>query len=317
MQLSKKRKSNLISFILTAIVIFALIKYLYENQGIFESLSKINVSSLFLLGVLYLVYILTLSFLNQRIFRKLAPNISTKSIIFLQFVNNLVNKILPKGGVAFRATYLKKHYQLSYSFFLASFASLMIVTFASQSLVSLFAMLIIFLKTGLYNLFIILAFVSILAGSITVIIIKPRPSKNRNWLFNYINKLIEGWKTIVGNTSDLLVFILISVAILLIDSLNMYVIFRTIKTPISYSSSLVLSSISLIMSYINITPDGLGVREGVYLYISSLVGLSEEQLLFGSLVQRTVSLVMACLFGGLSYIFLTKARRKTLENQSS
>lgn len=309
-KLSTNNKSNLISVILTLGVIFALVKYLLDNKQMFDSLQHLTYSNILVLVLLYFLFILALSYLNKIIISKLDPNISTAEIIFLQFVNNFLNKILPKGGVAFRAMYLKKHYQLSYSYFLASFTGLVVVNLASQALISLGSIYLIYLKTGLVNLIIVFGFLVILMGSFIVMIFKPSISPSNNWIIRIARNLVEGWKLVVDDPKDLFLFILISVGVLLIDAFNMYIVFYALETPIEYSAALILSSISILLSYINITPDGLGVREGVYLYISSIVAISETQILFGSLVQRAVSLFASFLFGSLSYMLLKNTLKK-------
>ena len=310
MEQNTARKNNPVSIVLTVIVFIALGKYLFENREIFDSLKKLNVPNLLILVLIYLIFILVLSYLNKIILHKLDPNIRTSEITLLQFVNNFLNKLLPKGGVAFRALYLKKHYSLPYSYFLASFTGLVVVNLASQALISLFAITLVYLRTGLYNFVIILGFLGILFGALLIMIFRPTIPGNDNWFFRNLRRLVEGWKLIVDDPKDLLRFIIISVVILLIDALNMYVVFYALKTPIQYSTALILSSISILLSYINITPDGLGIREGVYLYVSSIIGLSEIQIVFGSLVQRAVSFLPAFLFGSLGYILLSKNRSK-------
>ena len=158
MKQNTNRKSNWISVILTVVVFVALIKYLYDNKEILDSLKTLTVFDILVLVFLYFVYIMVLSYLNKIIIKKLDPAIRTREIIFLQFINNLLNKILPKGGVAFRATYLKQHYQLSYSYFLASFTGLVVVNLASQALISLFAILVVYFETGSFNLIIFSGF---------------------------------------------------------------------------------------------------------------------------------------------------------------
>jgi uncharacterized protein (TIRG00374 family) len=311
---STKNKSNLLSVILTLGVIFALVKYLLDNKEMFDSLHHLNYSHLLILVLLYFLFILVLSYLNKSIINKLDPNISTQEIVSLQFVNNFLNKILPKGGVAFRAMYLKNHYHLSYSYFLASFTGLVVVNLASQALVSLGSIYLIYLKTGLVNWIIVFGFLVILFGSFFVMIFKPAVSPSNNWILRSARRLVEGWKLVVDDPKDLLLFIIISMIVLLVDAFNMYIVFYALETPIQYSAALLLSSISIILSYINITPDGLGFREGIYIYISSIIAITETQILFGSLVQRAVSLLASLFFGSLSYILLKRSRKKSGNN---
>ena len=303
------KKANLVSTILALVVFIALGKYLYDNIDIFESLQKLELSHIATLVLFYLVFILMLSYLNMAIIHKLEPKVGSVEIVALQFINTLLNKILPKGGVAFRAMYFKNRYQLSYSYFLATFTGLIVVGLPSQALISMFAMLAIYLKTGVYNLIVIAGFAAILLGSLFIMIFRPSFPSTNNRILKAVNRLVEGWNIIVEDLKDLTIFVLLSMVTFLIDSFNMFFVFYALGTPIMFSTALLLSSLSTILSFINITPDGLGVREGVYLYIAAIIAIPEPQILFGSLVQRAVSFSACLFFGGLSYVYITSRRQ--------
>ena len=303
------KQANIVSIILTLVVIIALGKYLYDNIRIFESLHELKLSHTTILVLIYLVFILALSYLNKAIIYKLEPRVGSLEIVALQLINNLLNKILPKGGVAFRAMYFKKQYQLSFSHFLATFTGLIVVMLPSQALISLFSMLIIYIKTGAFNLIVIAGFVAILFSSLLIIILRPSFPVTNNWLLKVVNRLVEGWNIIVEDPKDLSVFLLLSMITFLIDAFNMFFVFYALGTPIMFSTALLLSSLSFILSFINITPDGLGIREGVYLYIASIIALPEPQILLGSLVQRAVSFSVCLVFSGFSYVYITHKRR--------
>lgn len=314
-----KAKSNInknykspYSIILTVFVLCALGIYIYRNQDLFAALGKISVLDFIILIGTYAAFILSLSYLNKLIFQKLDPRIKTREIIGLQFVNNLLNKVLPKGGVAFRAMYLKRNYQLSYAFFLASFAGLVLLSIAAQALVSLVAMLWVYIQTSLLDPLLLFGFGGLLLGTIGIMLFKPQFSSEGNWVLKQIKMLAEGWNIVVQNPREILLYISVSVVILMIDALNMLIIFRALEIQITYSEAIILSSLSIIFSYVNITPDGLGIREVAYLYITSILTMSNPQIVLGSLTQRAVSLVAALLFGGISYLALVKDSKEKI-----
>jgi uncharacterized protein (TIRG00374 family) len=305
------KRNSILSGILTVVVLFILGKYLLDNPEIFASLQNLNFAYIGLLILINVSFILVLSFLNKMILQKLEPKIKSYEIVSLQFVNNLLNKILPKGGVAYRALYLKQRHQLSYSYFLATFTGIVVVSLSAQALISLGAFLLIYLETGLFNLVVFLGFLAILLGTLFIMILRPSLPQKTNRVLNKFKTLFEGWKIIVEDRKDLSIFIIISVVILLIDALNIYTVFYALGIPVQYYEAVILSSLSMTLSYINITPDGLGVREGVYLYISSILTLSEPQILLGSLVQRGAALLSALIFGGMSYLILRRTQRNS------
>lgn len=122
--------------------------------------------------------------------------------------------------------------------------------------------------------------------------------------------MVDGWNIITENPKEVAYLIGISVVVLVIDTVNMYLIFYAINSPIDIFEAVILSSLSIILSYINITPDGLGIREGVYLYIASILTISEPLIIVGSLVQRAIALLTSIVFGGISYGLIVNWRNK-------
>lgn len=301
--------------ILTLIALGGLLIYIIRNQDIFAAMLEISALDFLIMLMLYLVFILLLGYLSQLIIHQLNPRIKSWEIIGLQFVNNFLNKILPKGGVAFRAVYLKQRYHLSYAFFLANFVGLVLVSLASQSLVSLLAMLYIYTQTGFFSPILALGFGGLLLGTIAIMMFKPKVTADGNWLLRQIKLLAEGWGMVVQNPGNVLKYIFVSILILAVDSLTMFFVFRALEIQIQYPEAVILSSLSILFSYINITPDGLGIREVVYLYTASILTLSNPQIVLGSLTQRAVALVASMLFGGASYFALlrTKTNRASID----
>jgi len=300
------RTRRIFPAITTIIIIIALGIYLLKNRDAFISLVNINPLYLFIIAVTHLLFILVMAFLNIILLQKLDPNIGASEIIHLQFVNNFLNKIILNGGIAFRAGHLKHRYNLSYSKFLASFAGLVVVNLAAQSLIGLSGMYFVYLRTGHYNLVVTLGFISIILGTLFIMIIRPKTANHRSRFLREINKLVEGWKIVVRNPRDVIIFVIISFVAVFIQALNTFIVFVGINSPIGFPESLILSSLAGFVSYINITPDGLGAREGVYLYTNSIMSISEPMLVLGSLVQRALTFIISALVGGFSYLILIR-----------
>lgn len=305
---SRNLIARLISLIFSTILLIAFAMYIKNNSEIIISLKILNIEEISILISLYILIIFFISLLNHRIIKKFLPKISILEIVSLQFINNFLNKLLPKGGVAYRGVYFKQKHKLSYSNFIASFAGLVIISLGSQSFLGLLSAYIVFLQTGVFNYVIFISLAVISSGMFFMFIVRPNPIKKGGWFFSNINKLIDGWKTITKHSKDIIAFLVFSTAILIFDSLSFYIIFSALNYPVSIFQTLILSSLSFMLTYINITPDGFGVREGAYLFISSTLIISEPMIVAASLIQRAIYFLASIVFSSISFVFLKKRK---------
>jgi uncharacterized membrane protein YbhN (UPF0104 family) len=65
-----------------------------------------------------------------------------------------------------------------------------------------------------------------------------------------------------------------------------------------------MSSLGTITTFVNITPDSVGIREGVYMFSSDIIGLDSDIILLGSLIIRAIGLINTFVLGGISYLKL-------------
>jgi uncharacterized membrane protein YbhN (UPF0104 family) len=71
-----------------------------------------------------------------------------------------------------------------------------------------------------------------------------------------------------------------------------------------------MSSISLVMTFVNITPDSVGIREGVYMFSSDIIDLNSDIILLGSLIIRAIGLINTFVIGGISYLKLASSLKE-------
>ncbi len=69
---------------------------------------------------------------------------------------------------------------------------------------------------------------------------------------------------------------------------------------------LFLATLGIIQAFLNFTPDGIGVKEGIYIFSASLVQMPDDILVLGSLVLRAVSFCTTLIIGGISYWILMR-----------
>lgn len=150
-------------------------------------------------------------------------------------------------------------------------------------------------------------------GTILLILINPRFSnKKDHWIFHRINDVLVGWEEIKKNKADLLLFTFFTILLLVLHTPQIIFLYRALGQDIGFVESLYMSCAGIITTFINITPDGVGIKEGVYMFSADIIGLDTEVVLLGTLVSRAVALITSFVLGGLSYFLISSKLRNEL-----
>lgn len=301
--------TNVKKYISTAgtVMVFILMGwYLYENKGVFRNLENINIFHISIIILLQIFVGILYSVLNYWIICKIDKRVFFIDCVYLQFANNLLNKLLPKGGAAYRGYYLKKVYNFPYSKFVSTVAGLYIVSFTTYSLWALISFVIIYMQYGVYNLLLIAAFSLLLIGTLFVVVVNPKIVNNGHRLLNIMKSIIDGWNIIKKDKKFIAQLFFITSIVLIITSLQNKMIYSALGVEVPFIKTLYMSVISILTIFINITPDGIGVKEAILMFSSDIIDINPEVVLLGSLILRAVTTLTSVCFGGLSYIFLNK-----------
>jgi len=310
----KKHKKIIIN-IITVLVFLLIAIYLYKNKSVFQYLKNLNFSFVFLVIFTQIVTVLCTALLNKQIINISQKKVSYKECVLLQYTNNFLNKIITKGGTIFRGYYLKEMYGFAYSRYVSTLAGLYIISFLSYSFFGIVSLVIIYLKLHVYNISILLFFTVLFVVTLFLISTKAKVKLNRKKrILNLIGNLLDGWEEIKKNPKELLILLGITLILLLISILQTIVIYKGLGSDLGFIESMYMSTISIITIFINITPGGIGVKEGIYMFSSRLIGMNPDIIVLGSLIGRVIALIPSVLFGGISYLILTrKVKSKNLD----
>jgi uncharacterized membrane protein YbhN (UPF0104 family) len=303
-----KKIQKYISYFLGLLVIFLLGWYLYDNQNIFGSLRNISWKHILEIISLDFAIFLVGSFLNYSMITRLDSRVGFLDCLMLQYINNLLNKILPTigGGAAFRALYLKKKYQFPYPRFASSLAGYYVVSFVTTSSIGIICMFIFYMQRGVFNWVIFLVFMGLLLFSLYIILFSLKIPESNNRVIKFIKIFIEGWNVLKGEPKFLLLFSFCAVLLFTLSALQTLVSYQALGISTNFISMMFLSTLGLIVTLINFTPDGIGLKEGIYIFSASLVQIPDKILVLGSLVLRGVLLIPSLAISGFSYWFLMK-----------
>ena len=316
--LPEKKTSNLRKYIANAVgvpIILFFIWYLYQNQDIVEHLKNISWEQIGWIVLCDVVTFLINGLLDQSMINRLDTRVNFWDCYLLGYASNFLNKILPTigGGAAFRAAYLKRKYQFPYSQFISTVAGLYVISFFSTSLIGLFCLWVIYFRFAASNWVIVLVFLVIGMFCLFIIIFSPKKSASDNRIIKVLNNIFEGWKIIKKEPKFILLYAILSIALLFLSAMQTFFSYQALGVKTDIISMLFLSTLGIILAFLNFTPDGIGVKEAVYVFSSDLVQIPNGLLVLGSLILRSISICTTLIFGGISYLVLIRRLRLLAE----
>lgn len=313
---SRIQRNKYLSYILGIIVLFLLITYLINNKDILNSLKHIGWQPVLWIVLLDIMTFVISGGLDQSMISRFDSRVSFWDCYMLGYANNFLNKILPTigGGAAFRAVYLKKIYQLSYPQFISTIAGLYVISFLITSFIGMSCLLLIFVTRQVFGLTIFLAFMGIFLFCLGTIIFSPEIPESQNRLVQFVSSIFEGWQVLKKDLKLILIYAFFSVALLTLSALQAYFSYQALGVQTNMISMVFLATLGIILAFLNFTPDGIGVKEGVYAFSSNLVQISNGVLVLGSLLLRGISICTTFVIGGICYFYLSR-KLNLLENR--
>lgn len=317
--LPKKSTGNFRKYILNIFGIFVialLILYLYNNRDVLGSLKNIRWQHITWIVLLDTTSFLIGGLLNKSLITRFDPKVSLIDCFFLQYVNNFLNKILPTigGGAAFRAIYLKRKYQFPYSQFISTIGGLYVISFLSVSIVGIVCLLAIYVRYNQFNLVILMGFIGLLLPCLFIILFSPQIPASNNRFFKVLKSIVDGWNSIKHDPKFILIYTFLTIVLLLLSALQTLISYQALGVQTTVIPMLFLATLGIILAFLNFTPDGIGIKEGIYIFSSELVQMPDDILVMGSLVLRGISFCTTLIIGGISYWILMR-ELKLLELQ--
>jgi len=294
--------------IFSIFVVLLLAFYLYNSRDALVSLRNIKWQQILWIIVLDTTSFLIGGLLNQSLINRFDPTVSFLDCILLQYANNFLNKLLPTigGGAVFRAVYLKRKYQFPYSQFVSTVGGLYVISFLSVAVIGIACLFIIYARYQRFNLVILLGFLSVLLPCLFIILFSPRIAPSNRKILKGLKSVVDGWNIIKHDPKFILIYASLSIVLLLLSALQTLISYQALGIQTTFIPMLFLATLGIIQAFLNFTPDGIGVKEGIYIFSASLVQIPDDILVLGSLVLRAVSFCTTLIIGGISYWILMR-----------
>jgi uncharacterized protein (TIRG00374 family) len=293
----RKRASLLIT--LTVVAVFLI--YFLANRGKFEALLHVNVLFLLLIALADLSTIFANGLFIRFIMKPFDKHISLKESSYVSMISSVGNFFAPVGsGFGFRAVYLKKKHGLGYSDYVATLYGNYVIVFLINSFFALLALYMLRHSAGRGYFTLVVLFGGMFVVSLLLSVIRvPRLKKDpdlRNKHLNFVTRslisMAAGWNRIISNKLLLGRLITVTVFNFLISIVIAKLEISALHFSISFPALLLFSVLGSLSLFINITPANLGVKEAIYLFSSTVIGLSAPQILSIALIDRGVLFVV-------------------------
>jgi len=312
-----KKHKKAITNVITVIVLFLMVYYLYKNREIFTSLKELDIQYAIYIFIAQIFSVFLIALTNKKVIDLLKYNVNIKEAFLLQYSNSFLNKIVAEGGAVFRGVFLKEIYKLPYTKYVSTIAGLYVINFLTTSVVGLFTLGYIYRTYDRISYLVLMFFVGVIIAMLILIFFNFRiNNKKNNRIIKWIKSILDGWATIKKDKGKLTIFVILAVIRLLFAAIQLIFVYQGLGFRLGIIESLYMTSLATITTFINITPDSIGIREGIYMFTSEIIGLDSDIILLGALIIRAIGLINTTLIGGISYLLLTprlKGKEKTVE----
>lgn len=293
----KKKISQLITFF----TLVGFVIYFFNNLNEFKPLLGIDIVYLIIIIVLYLLTFVTSAFVYKVFFDNFNKKIGFFECFDFTIFSSIANLLVPfRGGAVIRAVYFKKEYDLSYSKFISMLGGTYVISFIVLAGMGLLGLILIkpvfnFKLLGLTLTFVVILFgalvVSFYRGNFKFSVFQKLPDKVQKFL-GIIKQIAESWYTI-NKSKKLVWFLILLVAInFLLTILITKFEFLSIGTDLSLAQLFLYSSLSGLSIFLSFTPSALGIREVMFLLLSDVLFITNQEVLNIAVIDRGVLILI-------------------------
>lgn len=302
-----KNKKQFFSIVLAFFFVLIFLWYVTNNKADFLVLKEVQYRFLILVMLGHLSLIVLNGFLTKVVVEPFGGEMNTRQGTHVSLLTSIGNFFLPVGsGMAIRAVYLKKVIGFGYKDFMTTMYGNYMVVFFVNGLIGITSLIIIGPKN--YSVFILLGTIfglMVLSTGYLSILGVPKfiskldtPASNK--YIAMISRIVTGWDLIIKNKRLLRKIILITFLGFLINIfINLFAI-KSIGVSVTVAELALYSSISSIVLLLNLTPGSIGIRESLYIFSASLIGLSIPQIILVSIIDRTTKFIVL----SISWVFM-------------
>jgi len=309
-------KKKIFQILVLVILISWFVVYFYQNIDNFKQIKIVNPFYILPLGIFVILFLISNGLILKYLLDPFKIKLKPKEWFGLSVITSMGNYLTPfRGGALAKAIYLKKVYQFPYSYFLSTLAGIYVIMFLVYSFVGLIAMFFLYHFLEIFNVLIFVVFLVVFLSLLGIVIFSPKIKESKYSFINKFIKVLNGWHLIKSNKRSIRFIGLISLIMVGVMVLRIFLEFKVFGLEISFLSALFLSIVSILGSFISITPGALGIREAMVVFTATVINIPASQVLAVSILDRVIILAVIFILGPIfSYILMNQKNDKNEGN---
>lgn len=311
----RKIKRQLGSILAFAFLIFLLL-YLASNRELLTPLLEVPIELIIILAMVKLAQIFINGFFTKITLNAFNKPISQKESAYIALLSSLGNYFGPLlGGFGVRAAYLKKKYDFAFTHFVGTTYGYYLVSFFTSAVVGLASLAVIYNRSHIYSAPATfgLLFVAISTGILFFLKVpKKQELLQKKYVGRFYKRLLqinEGWEILISHKRLFGKMLGLGFIMLVVGFITSWIEFIALDIPYTVEGLLLYSTLGGLSLLISFTPGAIGIRETIYVITSSVLMISNSEILQLAALDRSVSLAVL----SLTYIylqFISKVRNK-------
>jgi len=290
-----------------------------DVQKITDIVKQVNIFSILVSIVLFLFALVVISVRWRILLKAHSVNIPFGKSLSYYLVGFFFNNFLPTilGLDMVRAIYVSNNYGKKAECFASVISEKMIGSLAILLLGVFF--LPPFITKDINILYIFIGFLVLAIVFMTGVFFFPHRKRLKKFLWITKPRILRTFKNKVAGLYDAMYYyrnrkgivfqtLLLSSVYQLILFTMVFFIARAISVSIPFYYYLAFLPVIHIGSMIPITPNGMGIREGLYVYLFRLAGVSPSESILISIIFAVIILIIS-ISGGIIFIFGVKKSR--------
>jgi len=300
-----KIKKIIFNIGLPVFIIGGLLFYLNENKSTFvkafdASWYQIN-SLIFLVLLTWVIN----NFQTLILLRSVGIKINFFENLTALVAMILGNYLPGRFGSLLRMQYFKKVHGLEYSKFGGIVGLRIVLLFVLTGVLGSIGLIGNGIANSDYNLPLLVCFLLMLIISVSIFLFPTPPKRQTDKrILKLWYNFLSGFEAIKTNKFIFRKLTLLVLLQFLVVSLRLYIVFDIIDVNISYWILLMMGPMTTLISFLNITPGNLGMREWAIGTISVISGINFQGGIFAGTIDRAVLMACTFLFGSFSLLYI-------------
>ncbi len=309
---SIRKISSVAVFLACALFLYS---YVRNNLADFTKISEISLPYVLLIGCVCLAMLVVNGFFLKVLTISFGIDLHFFEYFSISIITSIGNIFLPmKGGAGFRAVYLKSRYNFDYSYFLSSLAANYLVVFGVTSAAALGFLALFYFDSGVFSFPAAMVFLAVGAGTAWAAFFPPHTLEwiPFGWARERANQVLSGWHIMRKSRKTVMDLCYLTALNLCLASAGTWLEFAAfhMKDPygngIGFVQAAIFTAIGTLSFLVSITPAALGIKESLLMFSSRFLGIAPSQALAVSLLDRSLNVVVLCLFFSFALIYINK-----------